>query len=368
MTPVTLTINGAEVNAAVEPRTHLADFLREQLLLTGTHLGCEHGVCGACTVLLDGEPARACIVYAATCGGRDVRTIEGLADDPIAAALRAAFTAEHALQCGYCTPGMLVTARDIVRRLPEVDEDRIRLELAGNLCRCTGYNGIVRAIRRVLAERPQDAIIAKPPLPRRAFADVREAATTPTSAVAAPASTPGDTLTQTLRLALPRETVWRAVRDPALIAACVPGARVTSIDGDRIAGELVASLGPIEARFTGQATVTYDAASHGGQIKAEGRDPASGTRLSADARFRVTEDGPQASTITLDIAYALRGPLAQFGRGPVVRVFAAEIAAAVGRNLEARLRGQAMPEAPRLRAGVLMWRALWRWLRGLIQR
>jgi len=365
MTSVMLTVNGAQVAAAVEPRTHLADFLREQLLLTGTHLGCEHGVCGACTILLDGEPARACIVYAATCGGRDVRTIEGLADDPIAASLRAAFTAEHALQCGYCTPGMLVTAHDIVRRLPDADEDRIRLELAGNLCRCTGYNGIVRAIRRVLAERPQDAAATKPPLPRGQFADVREAAATVTRA-AAPASMPGDTLTQTLRLALPRETVWRAVQDPTLIAACVPGARVTSVEGERIVGELVASLGPIAARFVGEATVSYDAASHAGQVKAHGRDPAGGTRLSADATFRVTENGPQASTITLDIAYALRGPLAQFGRGPVVRVFAAEIATAVGRNLEARLRGEAMPEAPRLRAGSLMLRALWHWLRGLI--
>jgi carbon-monoxide dehydrogenase small subunit len=110
-----------------------------------------------------------------------------------------------------------------------------------------------------------------------------------------------------------------------------------------------------------------DAATHGGQIKAEGRDPASGTRLSADATFRVEEDGPQTSMITLDIAYALRGPLAQFGRGPVVRVFAAEIAAAVGRSLEARLRGEAVPQASRLRAGGLMLRAVWQWLRGLIR-
>jgi carbon-monoxide dehydrogenase small subunit len=366
MTPVTLTVNGSELGAAVEPRTHLADFLREHLLLTGTHVGCEHGVCGACTVLLDGEPARACIVYAATCGGRDVRTIEGLADDPITAALRAAFAAEHALQCGYCTPGMLVTARDIVRRLADADDDRIRLELAGNLCRCTGYNGIVRAIRRVLAQRPQAAEASKPPLPRGQFTEVREAA--PASAtVAAPASAPGDTLTQTLLLALTRETVWRAVCDPALIAACVPGARVTSIEDGRITGDLTASLGPIVARFIGEAIVTYEA-SYGGQIKAEGRDPASGTRLSADATFRVEEDGLQASTITLEIAYALRGPLAQFGRGPVVRVFAAEIAAAVGRNLEARLRGEAMPQMPRLRAGGMMLRALWQWLRGLVRR
>ena len=105
-----------------EPRTHLADFLREARLLTGTHLGCEHGVCGACTLLIDGAPSRSCIAYAVACDGADVRTIEGLEDDPAIARLRAAFTAEHALQCGYCTPGMLVTARDIVHRLPDADD------------------------------------------------------------------------------------------------------------------------------------------------------------------------------------------------------------------------------------------------------
>jgi len=141
------------VTAAVEPRMQLADFLREQLRLTGTHVGCEHGVCGACTVEIDGMPARSCITYAAMCEGAEVRTIEGLVDDPIMSHLREAFAAEHALQCGYCTPGMLVTARDIVLRLPDADDARVREELSGNLCRCTGYVGIVRAIRRVLDER-----------------------------------------------------------------------------------------------------------------------------------------------------------------------------------------------------------------------
>jgi aerobic carbon-monoxide dehydrogenase small subunit len=153
MTRIALTVNGAPVQAEVEPRMHLADFLREQQLLTGTNLGCEHGVCGACTLEIDGAPARSCITYAAACDGASVRTIEGLEDDPVMAELRAAFTAEHALQCGYCTPGMLVTARDIVMRLPDADEARIRRELSGNLCRCTGYMGIVRAIERVLAAR-----------------------------------------------------------------------------------------------------------------------------------------------------------------------------------------------------------------------
>jgi aerobic carbon-monoxide dehydrogenase small subunit len=152
-TALALTVNGAPVNEAVEPRTNLADFLRERLMLTGTNVGCEHGVCGACTVLIDGAPARSCITLAVACDGADVRTIEGLDDDPVAALLREAFAAEHALQCGYCTSGMLVTARDIVTRLPDAEEARVREELAGNLCRCTGYVGIVRAIMRVLGER-----------------------------------------------------------------------------------------------------------------------------------------------------------------------------------------------------------------------
>jgi carbon-monoxide dehydrogenase small subunit len=151
--PVAINVNGRRIEAQVEPRTHLADFLREAQGLTGTNLGCEHGVCGACTLEIDGAPARSCITYAVACDGASVRTIEGFGEDPVMAQLREAFTAEHALQCGYCTPGMLVTARDIVTRLPDADETRIRKELAGNLCRCTGYMGIVAAIQRVLRAR-----------------------------------------------------------------------------------------------------------------------------------------------------------------------------------------------------------------------
>ena len=154
MKSLNLTVNGQPVSATVEPRTHLADFLREQQGLTGTHLGCEHGVCGACTIELDGVPVRSCIQFAVRCAGTRVRTIEDFDDDVVMRQLRTAFSAEHALQCGFCTPGMLITARDIVTRLPhlvnDADEARIRQELAGNLCRCTGYQGIVRAIQRVL--------------------------------------------------------------------------------------------------------------------------------------------------------------------------------------------------------------------------
>ncbi len=153
MRTVTLTVNGEDVTATVEPRTSLADFLREERRLTGTHLGCEHGVCGACTINMDGVPARSCIAYAATLDGADIRTIEGFDDDYVMEDLRQAFTENHGLQCGYCTPGMLISCRDIITRLPEADEKRVRLELSGNLCRCTGYVGIVRAVLAVLEKR-----------------------------------------------------------------------------------------------------------------------------------------------------------------------------------------------------------------------
>jgi carbon-monoxide dehydrogenase small subunit len=153
VTAIAFSVNGRKVEGAVEPRTHLADFLRETLHLTGTHLRCEQGVCGACTLLLDGAPARSCITFAVSCAEAEITTIEGLEHDPIIEKLRDAFSREHGLQCGFCTPGMLITARDIVTRLPNADESRVRRELSGNLCRCTGYGGIVRAISRVLEEQ-----------------------------------------------------------------------------------------------------------------------------------------------------------------------------------------------------------------------
>ncbi len=153
MKSVRLRVNGKAVEATVEPRQHLADFLREHLLLTGTHLGCEQGACGACTVMLNGQPVRSCIAFAVGCEDAEIRTIEDFDDDPLMRALRDAFTREHALQCGYCTPGMLLAAHDLVTRLPEANEQRVRVELSGNLCRCTGYIGIVRAVCRVLDSR-----------------------------------------------------------------------------------------------------------------------------------------------------------------------------------------------------------------------
>ena len=142
---VDMKVNGEAVSAEVEDRMTLADFLRDRLELTGTHLGCEHGVCGACTVLVDDEPLRACITLAAAVAGREVRTIEGFEEDPVMEVIRECFSEAHGLQCGYCTPGMVITVRDLLQRGRCADADQIRAELAGNLCRCTGYAGIVKA-------------------------------------------------------------------------------------------------------------------------------------------------------------------------------------------------------------------------------
>jgi carbon-monoxide dehydrogenase small subunit len=153
MKQITMTVNGRPVTESVEPRLNLADFLRERLHLSGTHLGCENGVCGACSVLVDNVPIRSCLVFTVSVNGSEVRTIEGFDEDEAMCALRGAFSQHHGLQCGFCTPGMLITARDLVLRLPDAAEHEIRQELSGNLCRCTGYVGIVAAILQVLRER-----------------------------------------------------------------------------------------------------------------------------------------------------------------------------------------------------------------------
>src|SRR5690349_13595659 len=160
MKQISLVVNGKSISREVEPRAHLADFVRETQNLTGTHLGCEHGVCGACTILVDGVPVRSCITYAVACAGASVTTIEGLDDDEIAKELRVAFAREHALQCGYCTPGMPISARDFVLRAQSPGEHDVRVAMSGNLCRCTGYVGIIDAIRSVVADRRARGITA----------------------------------------------------------------------------------------------------------------------------------------------------------------------------------------------------------------
>lgn len=151
-TDITLTINGKDYAIRVEPRRTLADALREECGLTGTNSGCEHGTCGTCTVLVDGEPVRSCLMFAVQAQGKRIRTVEGLADGDKLHPLQRAFIEHHALQCGFCTPGFLMLAASVLEREPDINDEDLLDVLSSNLCRCTGYRNIIKAVRAAAAE------------------------------------------------------------------------------------------------------------------------------------------------------------------------------------------------------------------------
>ena len=398
MTTITLTVNGKPVTAGVEPRTHLADFLRETLTLTGTHLGCEHGVCGACTLLVDGVPVRSCITYAIACEGASVTTIEGLDNDAIASELRAAFSREHGLQCGYCTPGMLVSARDLVMRLPDADERAIRVAMSGNLCRCTGYAGIVRAIQRVLAERKAGARAA-PANPRTALGPAgsghatalspgqpaavphngalpRQIARPATVAPSTGTGAPQTTLNESFVVDFPRPQVWEFFGRPGEVATCLPGTSVigTPTD-DRIETRLRVRAGPIVAEFEGAADVTRDPVDWSGTIRGNAHDARSRSATRGDIRYRLHEEKHGAATrVDIEIGFTLTGPLAQFSRSTLLRDIARRMTEKFASNLQARLRGKEIgtPPGSELNAGSLVLPAIWErikaFFRGLFPR
>jgi carbon-monoxide dehydrogenase small subunit len=358
MNNIELTVNHRTVHALVEPRTSLADFLRDERNLTGTHLGCEHGVCGACTLLLDGVPARSCITFAVSCDGADVTTIEGLDDDEIATELRAAFTREHALQCGYCTPGMLVAARDLVKRLPDADEQAIRVGMSGNLCRCTGYVGIVRAVQSVISARRARDIAPEPDAGRKLLgpAGSGRKACTPSQKTAQPRLapteqlstgaplvildfTPSTVLDQHFHVAHPPAKVFAMFEDIAAVAACLPGASLTGTPvPERVEGAIRVRIGPISANFNGAARVESDAAKLSGRILGIGHDQRSRSQTQGEIRYRLLPTAEGAATrVELSIGYSLTGMLAQVGRSGLVRDLAARLIAEFARNLDRRM-------------------------------
>lgn len=361
MNMIALTVNQRAVHVSAEPRTNLADFVRDKLDLTGTHLGCEHGVCGACTVLLDGVPARSCITYAVACEGAEVTTIEGLDEDDITTELRAAFTREHALQCGYCTPGMLVSARDLVLRLPQADERLIRVGLSGNLCRCTGYVGIVRAVQSVIEARRTRNIASEPDGGRKALGPVgsgrsvhdgadrveriRPAASEPTSPEMAgsvasiPDFIPATVLKQQFNVAHPPEQVFAMFDDIAAVAACLPGASLTALPKpERVEGAIRVKIGPIAATFLGAARIERNPVDMSGRIVGIGNDRRSRSSTQGEIRYRLVPI-EQGTRVDLSIGYTLTGMLAQVGRPGLVRDLAARLIAEFAGNLDRRLSG-----------------------------
>ena len=369
MNQISLNINGKPVSGSVEPRTHLADFLREGRDLTGTHLGCEHGVCGACTILVDGAPVRSCITYAVACDGAEIVTIEGLDDDEITRELREAFKREHALQCGYCTPGMLVSARDLVVRSVDADEHDIRVAMSGNLCRCTGYVGIIKAIRSVITARRSRDIAAISGGGRSIVgpAGSGHASAEPTGASvrrAAPVSAPPPAASAKSRLAMdpgwtpqvsfdqkfvvsyPRQQVWEMFGRVRDVAVCLPGASLTGEPTpEHVEGQIRVKVGPIAAEFRGQAEIERDESSYSGKITGAGDAVRSNSTTRGVISYRLlpAADG-QSTEVALTIGYTLTGMLAQFGRPSIVQDVAARLTAAFARNLEARLGGKAVAD------------------------
>jgi aerobic carbon-monoxide dehydrogenase small subunit len=384
MTPVTLTVNGRQVTAMVEPRRHLADFLREHCRLTGTHLGCEHGVCGACTVLIDGAPVRSCIAFTVACDGQEVRTIEGFENDPLMARLREAFAQEHALQCGFCTPGMLITARDIVARLPRADEHRIRIELAGNLCRCTGYQGIVAAVRSVARSEPRQALPLKPEhgpvaAPLRAFTPRAAGAQpppplTPPATAAATAIRAGSTrFEESFLIHKPPAQVWAMFADIPAVAACLPGAAVTEHDARSAKGSMTVKLGPIAAAFGGSAVIERDDEAMRGIIRGAGSDARSGSRTRGEVHYRlIPENDGRDTRVFVLVEYNLQGMLAQFSRTNLVQELGKRLVAEFAGNLNRHFGGAgtdlAAPMRAPLKAGSLLWQVLRERLRKLFGR
>jgi carbon-monoxide dehydrogenase small subunit len=358
MNMIALTVNQRAVQVLAEPRTNLADFVREKLDLTGTHLGCEHGVCGACTVLLDGVPARSCITYAVACEGAEVTTIEGLDEDSVTTELRAAFTREHALQCGYCTPGMLISARDLVLRLPRADERLIRVGLSGNLCRCTGYVGIVRAVQSVIEARRARDIAPMPDGGRKILGPVgsgRSSAertermrsvgserTSPeavSSITSIPDFIPATVLKQQFSVTHPPEQVFAMFDDIAAVAACLPGASLTVPPKlQRVEGAIRVRIGPIAATFQGAARVERNSADMSGRIVGIGSDRRSRSSTQGEIRYRLVPI-ERGTRVELSIGYTLTGMLAQVGRPGLVRDLAARLIAEFAGNLDCRLSG-----------------------------
>ena len=324
---VTLTVNGTEATVSVPPRMHLADVLRERLGLTGTHLGCEHGVCGMCTVLVDGEAARACLLFAVQCDGADVVTVEGLGLPDDQHPLQQAFSHHHGLQCGFCTPGMLMSGYDLLAHEPEVDAAELPERMSGVLCRCTGYRGILAAVADVAEEYPEGVpaprgcgprtLVGRTGSARAGAALAGAAASGPPvpDEVRMPTGEPSARVAVRSDLAAGVVDVWGVLDDIGLLVGCLPGAElVASLDEWRHRGRATVALGPVTLRFDGLAQIVErDPDGHRLRVLAQGADVAgSATRAVIALRVEAGDDG--GSTLVADADLYLSGRIAQFGR------------------------------------------------------
>ncbi|MEJ2860790.1 xanthine dehydrogenase family Fe-S subunit [Actinomycetospora flava] len=325
-TDVTMTVNGREVTLAVSPRTTLSDVLRDRLGLTGTHVGCEHGVCGMCTVLLDGEAVRACLLFAVQCEGAALTTVEGLGSADDQHPLQQAFSHHHGLQCGFCTPGMLMSAYDLLAGGTYAQES-LPEDMSGVLCRCTGYRGILAAVADVAREHPDGVPpprAAVPPALTGRLGNVSGVASQTTSVrsatrsipeITVPSGPPTATVDVRRELTAGVDDVWAVLADMDRLAACLPGAEMTEdLGDDRYRGRAVVALGPVSLRFEGLAhVVEHDPSTHRMRVLAQGADRG-GSSTQAVIRLAADANDGGGTTLTADADVHLTGRVAQFGR------------------------------------------------------
>jgi aerobic carbon-monoxide dehydrogenase small subunit len=330
---LTFTVNGEAHQVQVADRTQLAEVLRDHLDLTGTHIGCEQGVCGACTVMVNGKPMRSCITFAQSINGAQIETIEGYVDDPVMDKIRDAFSRHHALQCGFCTPGMLATSHDILTRLSSPSEATVRHELSGNLCRCTGYQGIVQAILDV-AEQMSNGGTAPtgtgPPesksTPKFATFDPKFD-DMPAPSVQQPhgsVRTEGNWTVVERSIALPHplSKVWALFSDVTKVAACVPGANLSDLDGTGFKGEVAIAFGPIKAKFGGTGTFEANDTDHSGFLLAQGADKGGQSNVKGELRYVLSpQENAGFTNVGVTFRFQIQGMLAQFNRPELVTGF-----------------------------------------------
>ncbi|MBV8178564.1 MAG: 2Fe-2S iron-sulfur cluster binding domain-containing protein [Mycobacterium sp.] len=344
---VHMTVNGTEVTMSLPARVTLSDALRDHLGLTGTHVGCEHGICGMCTVLVDGEAVRACLLFAVQLDGAEITTVEGLGRADDLHPLQESLGRHHGLQCGFCTPGFLMSSYDLLEHEPEVKREDLPAELSGVLCRCTGYRNIVEAVGEV-AEAHRDGI----PAPRNCghrtlvgrspgascVSSVDDASTDELGQEARPHKIELPSGEPTIRVDVTRELsahpedMARVFSNVPLIARCVPGAELTDELGDNwYRGRARVALGPVRLSFNGLAQVVEQSA-HRVIINAQGRDTGGG-----GAQGRVvmtTQPAGTGTTLRAEASVFLTGRIAGFGRslaGDVSRRMFEDFATAMDR-------------------------------------
>ncbi len=391
VTEVSFAVNGTEVTLDVEPRLTLVDALRHRLGLTGSHVGCEHGVCGACTVLVDGAAVRSCLMFCVQAEGAEVTTVEALGEIEDLHPLQQAFRRHHGLQCGFCTPGFLMSAYDLLKDREGVaaaaDESKLREELSGVLCRCTGYAGIVEAVREVAQSHPDGVPRPKalghpitirsrvPPAGEdralEAASELQPAAPAATEQVDVPIpeGEPNETIEVTTEIDPSPSETWELLSDFMRMTRCMPGVELDTDHGDdTYSGRVSVHLGPMRLSFAGAARVLErDEEGRSMRAVAQGSD-ASGSGVRADVRVAANPGSSADGTaLRAEAKLYLSGRAAQFGRrlaGDVSRGLFAEFGACVERTLQT---GE-VSEPRRLSGVAVGWRLLRARVVGLVRR